>query len=45
MCLVMSTVSSVTPSVRDVRKILVMAAEHFEEIVGLWEKMHAAENT
>jgi hypothetical protein len=25
----------------DVRKILRTAAEHFEELVSLWEKMHA----
>jgi hypothetical protein len=26
---------------RDVRKILKAAAEHFDELVSLWEKMHA----
>jgi hypothetical protein len=26
---------------RDVRKILTAAAEHFDELVLLWERMHA----
>ncbi len=27
----------------DVRKILALAAEHFEELVELWEKIHGDE--